>query len=100
MARHVIPEVNGPLNDYRESREFVVEHRDYFERAGQAIMSKIMENDRANPALKEQANGSPPSTPTAATCPRPTPPSRCRAPASRVAVSTSIVRSDPYPQQR
>ncbi|MCP5027765.1 MAG: LLM class flavin-dependent oxidoreductase [Actinomycetia bacterium] len=59
VARHVIPEVNGLLDDYRQSREFVVEHREYFERAGQAIMSKIMENDRAKAALKEQANGAP-----------------------------------------
>ncbi len=59
MARHVIPEVNGPLNDYRESREFVVEHRECFERAGQAIMSKIMENDRAKATLREEANGAP-----------------------------------------
>jgi limonene 1,2-monooxygenase len=59
VARHVIPEVNGLLDDYRESQKFVIEHREYFERAGQAIMSKIMENDRAKAALEEQANGAP-----------------------------------------
>ncbi len=53
VARYVIPEVNGMLEKYRASREYVVEHRDSFDRAGQAVMSKIMSNDRAAAALKE-----------------------------------------------
>lgn len=55
VARYVIPEVNGMLDAYRESRQYVVEHRDAFERAGEAIMAKIKENERATQALKEGA---------------------------------------------
>lgn len=53
VARYVIPEVNGLLDAYRESRQYVIEHREVFERAGQAVMSKIMENERAAAAMKE-----------------------------------------------
>jgi limonene 1,2-monooxygenase len=53
VARHVIPEINGLLEGYRASRQYVVEHRDSFERAGQAIMQKIMGNERAAAALAE-----------------------------------------------
>ena len=53
VARHVVPEINGLLEGYRTSRQYVVEHRDSFERAGQAIMQKIMGNERAAAALAE-----------------------------------------------
>ena len=53
VARYVIPEVNGLLEGYRTSRQYVVEHRESFERAGQAIMQKIMGNERAAAALQE-----------------------------------------------
>ncbi|HZZ34256.1 MAG TPA: LLM class flavin-dependent oxidoreductase [Caulobacteraceae bacterium] len=53
VARYVIPEVNGLLEGYRTSRQYVVEHRESFERAGQAIMSKIMGNEKAAAALQE-----------------------------------------------
>jgi limonene 1,2-monooxygenase len=53
VARHVIPEVNGLLEGYRTSRQYVVEHRESFERAGQAVMQKIMGNERAAAALQE-----------------------------------------------
>jgi limonene 1,2-monooxygenase len=53
VARYVIPEVNGLLEGYRTSRQYVIEHRESFERAGQAIMSKIMGNERAAAALQE-----------------------------------------------
>jgi limonene 1,2-monooxygenase len=53
VARYVMPEVNGLLDAYRESRKHVVENRETFERARDAIMSKIMENDRAAAALAE-----------------------------------------------
>jgi limonene 1,2-monooxygenase len=52
VARYVVPEMNGMLDAYRESRAYVVENRDAFERAGQAILAKIKENPRANEALK------------------------------------------------
>jgi limonene 1,2-monooxygenase len=53
VARYVVPEVNGLLEGYRTSRQYVIEHRESFERAGQAIMSKIMGNERAAAALQE-----------------------------------------------
>lgn len=53
VARHVVPEVNGYLNAYRDSQRYVIEHRDSFERAGQAVMNKIMENERAAKAFRE-----------------------------------------------
>ena len=57
VARYVLPEVNGMLNDFRESNTFVRENREYFERAGQAILAKINENERAAAALHEVPTG-------------------------------------------
>ncbi len=57
VARYVIPEVNGMLDSYRESQQYVIEHRDIFDRAGQAVMAKIMENKKAVAAMSEQAEG-------------------------------------------
>jgi len=57
VARYVIPEVNGLLEGYRTSREYVVEHRESFERAGAAVMSKIMGNEKAAAALQETMRG-------------------------------------------
>lgn len=57
VARYVIPEVNGMLDAYRASQKHVIEHRAVFERAGQAVMSKIMENERAAQALAETMAG-------------------------------------------
>jgi len=59
VARYVIPEVNGMLDSYRESRQYVVENREIFERAGEAIMAKIKENDLAVAALKEGTTANP-----------------------------------------
>lgn len=56
VARYVVPEINGYLEPLRRSQRHVVEHRESFERAGQAVLTKIMENDRAAEALKEGAN--------------------------------------------
>jgi limonene 1,2-monooxygenase len=53
VARYVIPEVNGMLEGYRTSREYVVEHREAFERAGAAVMNKIMSHEGAAAALQE-----------------------------------------------
>ncbi|MBM4203104.1 MAG: LLM class flavin-dependent oxidoreductase [Gammaproteobacteria bacterium] len=53
VARHVAPEINGELRAYRESQKYVIEHRESFERAGQAVMDKIMENERAVKAFRE-----------------------------------------------
>ena len=57
VARYVLPELNGMLDGYRESQRYVIEHRDVFDRAGQAVMNKIMENDRAVAALQNESQG-------------------------------------------
>jgi limonene 1,2-monooxygenase len=57
VMRYVVPELNGFLEPYRSSREHVVTHRDVFERAGQAVLSKIMENEKAAQALQESMAG-------------------------------------------
>lgn len=53
VARYVIPEVNGQLDGYRESQRHVIDHRESFERAGDAIMAKINANERATRAMEE-----------------------------------------------
>jgi limonene 1,2-monooxygenase len=57
VARYVIPEVQGFIEPLRKSRQFVVENRGVFERAGQAVMAKIMENDKAAAALAQTMPG-------------------------------------------
>jgi limonene 1,2-monooxygenase len=52
VARYVVPEINGYLAGLRESREFVVHNREYFNRARDAVMAKINENEAAAAALK------------------------------------------------
>ena len=56
VARYVIPEVNHMLDGYRESQKYVIENRESFERAGEAVMAKIMENERAVQAMSEAAD--------------------------------------------
>src|SRR4029078_2829010 len=51
VARYVIPEINGYVKGLRESQKFLVENRVVFERAGQGVMAKIMENEKASAAL-------------------------------------------------
>jgi len=57
VARYVVPEINGLLAGYRESQRHVIEHRESFERAGAAVMTKIMENERAAEALRQGSQG-------------------------------------------
>jgi limonene 1,2-monooxygenase len=52
VARYVIPEINGYVAKLRESQKFLIENRAVFDRAGQALMAKIMENKDAAEALK------------------------------------------------
>lgn len=52
VARYVIPEINGYVTKLRESQKFLIDNRAVFDRAGQAIMAKIMENKDAVEALK------------------------------------------------
>ena len=52
FARYVIPEVNGLLRPQRESQRYVIENRAIFDRATQAVLAKINENERAAEALQ------------------------------------------------
>lgn len=52
VARYVVPEINGLLEGYRESQRYVIEHREAFDRGGEAILAKIAENERATKALE------------------------------------------------
>src|SRR5471032_974350 len=56
VARYVIPEINGYLTKLRESEKYLQVNRGVFERAGQAVMAKIMENADAAEALKVTAS--------------------------------------------
>jgi limonene 1,2-monooxygenase len=56
VARYVIPEINGYVTKLRESERHLQVNRAVFERAGQAIMAKIMENKDAAEALKVTSN--------------------------------------------
>ena len=51
VARYVIPEINGYMAGLRKSREFVANNREYFNRAREAVMAKINENELASAAL-------------------------------------------------
>ena len=51
VARYVMPEINGHLRKLRESREFVATNREVFDRAKEAIMAKVYENEAAVAAL-------------------------------------------------
>jgi limonene 1,2-monooxygenase len=53
VARYVVPEINGYVDSMRKSQKFVIENRAVFERAGQAVMAKIMGNEKAAAALAE-----------------------------------------------
>ncbi|HJM21648.1 MAG TPA: LLM class flavin-dependent oxidoreductase [Acidimicrobiales bacterium] len=52
VARYVIPEINGYTNKLRESQEFVSTKREAFNRAGEAILNKIMGNEKAAEAMQ------------------------------------------------
>jgi limonene 1,2-monooxygenase len=56
VARYVIPEINGYVTKLRESVHHLQTNRAVFDRAGQAIMAKIMENKDAAEALKVTTN--------------------------------------------
>ena len=51
VARYVVPEIKGYLDGLRKSQKFLIENRAVFDRAGQAVMAKIMENEKAAAAL-------------------------------------------------
>jgi limonene 1,2-monooxygenase len=56
VARYVMPEINGYVTKLRESERHLQVNRAVFERAGQAIMAKIMDNPDAAEALKVTAS--------------------------------------------
>ena len=51
VARYVVPEINGYLAGLRQSQDFVATNRGVFNRAHEAIIAKVMENDAAVAAL-------------------------------------------------
>src|SRR6267378_2362818 len=51
VARYVVPEINGYLAGLRQSQDFVATNRGVFDRAKEAIMAKINENEAAVAAL-------------------------------------------------
>jgi limonene 1,2-monooxygenase len=51
VARYVVPEINGYLRKLRESQQFVATNREVFDRAKEAIMAKVYENEAAVAAL-------------------------------------------------
>jgi limonene 1,2-monooxygenase len=51
VARYVVPEINGYLAGLRQSQHFVATERAVFDRAKDAIMAKVMENEAARAAL-------------------------------------------------
>ncbi len=52
VARYVVPEMKGMLEPFRESQKHVIENREYFDRAREAIVTKIKSNDRAAAAFQ------------------------------------------------
>src|SRR5690242_17867761 len=66
VARYVMPEISKSLDGLRISQKYLIDNRQMFERAGQAVMKKIMENERAVAALavtQEQMKAARASTP-------------------------------------
>jgi limonene 1,2-monooxygenase len=60
VARYVVPEINNYIDGLRTSQRYLIDNRHMFERAGAAVMQKIMENKRAAEALAETVqSGSP-----------------------------------------
>ena len=54
VARYVVPEVNGLLDDYRDSYRWVNESRETWTRAKEAVDTKIREHDRAAEIMRTE----------------------------------------------
>jgi limonene 1,2-monooxygenase len=52
VGRYVVPEVKGLINPLRRSQTHVIENRESFDRARDAIVTKIMSHERAAEAFK------------------------------------------------
>ncbi len=75
LARYVVPAVNGLCEPFRRSQKHVIENRASFERAKEAVVSKIMDNDRAAEALSVPPTArSPLAISNSPDIPDPTPP--------------------------
>jgi limonene 1,2-monooxygenase len=57
VARYVVPEINGYVARLRESQHFVSTNRGVFDRAKEAIMAKINQNEAAVAALARTTSG-------------------------------------------
>jgi limonene 1,2-monooxygenase len=57
VARYVVPEINGYLAGLRQSQQYVATNRGVFDRAKEAIMAKINENEAARAALAVTTSG-------------------------------------------
>src|SRR4029077_3816513 len=57
VRRYVVPEINGYLTGLRQSQDFVATNRGVFDRAKEAIMAKITENEAAVAALAVTTSG-------------------------------------------
>jgi limonene 1,2-monooxygenase len=53
VARYVVPQINNYTDKLLVSQKYLIDNRHMFERAGAAVMKKIMENESAVAALKE-----------------------------------------------
>ena len=58
VARYVIPELNGYTQNLKQSQQFVSTKRDPFNRAGEAILDKILSNEKAAKAMQITAKQS------------------------------------------
>ena len=58
VARYVMPELNGYTQNLKQSQEFVSTKRDAFNRAGEAILDKILSNEKAAKAMQVTAKQS------------------------------------------
>ncbi len=54
IARYVVPEINGLIDDYRDSYQFVTTNRETWTRAREAVMNKINSNNRSAEIMETQ----------------------------------------------
>jgi limonene 1,2-monooxygenase len=54
VARYVVPEINGLIDDYRDSYQFVTTNRETWTRAREAVMNKINSNNRSAEIMETQ----------------------------------------------
>jgi limonene 1,2-monooxygenase len=54
VARYVVPEINGLIDDYRDSYQFVTTNRETWTRAREAVMNKINSNNRSAQIMETQ----------------------------------------------